>query len=94
MRKNIGVTDFWIRGFLGLELFFVGLFALGGLAKFGGRLAVLIASILLITALGEYSPIYALLKINTRKRSVDGGILKTPAMNLQVIKEGSKCPDR
>lgn len=71
MRKNIGIADFWIRGLLGLELFMLSLFVLGGFTDPAGRLTLLIASLLMITALNEYSPIYDILRISTRERPKD-----------------------
>jgi hypothetical protein len=71
MKKNIGLADLWIRGLLGLELFTVGLFFLGGFATAHGKMAVLVSAITLVTALCEYSPVYALLRISTRNRQVD-----------------------
>ncbi len=68
VKKNIGATDSWIRGLLGLELFFLGFLTAGGFSNTFGIWCILIALFMILTAIIEYSPIYALLRIMTRTR--------------------------
>ena len=51
----------WISGLLGLELFMIGLFILGGFTTLKGSIVLLVASALIVKALCECSPFYALL---------------------------------
>ena len=81
MKKNIGLMDSLMRGLLGLQLLFVGLILLGGFGVAEGTAAVAIASVLILTAIAEYSPIYALLKINTRNGKCVPGPNSRPQEN-------------
>jgi len=57
----------WIKGLLGLELFMIGLFILGGFATIQGNIVLLVASALIVNTLCECSPFYALLNRITGK---------------------------
>ncbi len=62
MKKNMGQVDRWIRIVLGIVLLSLVFFLSGGIRWIG-----LIGFIPLITGIFEYCPLYALLKISTRK---------------------------
>ncbi len=71
MKKNIGPIDAWIRSLLGLELLITGLMTAGGPSGGFGTWSIVIATGLIIEALFEYSPVYALLRLNTDENKQD-----------------------
>jgi len=62
MKQNVGNTDRWIRIVLGVVLLSLIVFLDGGIRWIG-----LIGLIPLLTGIFNFCPIYALLKINTKK---------------------------
>ena len=62
MKQNVGKVDRWIRIVLGVVLLSLIVFLSGGIRWIG-----LIGLIPLLTGIFNFCPIYALLKINTKK---------------------------
>ncbi|MBT3413466.1 MAG: DUF2892 domain-containing protein [Anaerolineae bacterium] len=65
MKKNIGQTDRIIRFVLGAVL--IALRFLGTLSGTAGLIALIAGIVLIVTAFINFCPIWALLKINTKK---------------------------
>ena len=65
MKKNIGQTDRIIRFVLGAVL--MALRFLGTLSGTAGLIALIAGIVLIVTAFINFCPIWALLKINTKK---------------------------